>query len=61
MTEITKSESPDEFLKRNNLAGYDESVLESSQRPTIDLSSIEATNQPKENGSATPCKKCDNE
>jgi hypothetical protein len=59
LTNVTKSENPDEFLKRNNLPGYDESILDSKQNPKIDISQIPAINQPKEKGSAAPCNKCE--
>jgi hypothetical protein len=59
LTNPQKSESSDEFLKRNNIDGYDPTVVDSEQKPTIDTSQIPALNQPKEKGSAAPCKKCE--
>jgi len=51
-----KSESPDEFLRRNNLQGYDLGVTGEEKKVTIDKSRIAAIFQPRETGSE--CKDC---
>lgn len=56
--EPAKSESPDEFLKRNGIAGYDPELVNKPTRPTIDRSRIRAILQPKEDGSS--CEDCNN-
>jgi len=53
-----KSESPDDFLKRNNLQGYDVGVTGEEKKVTIEKSQIAAIFQPREAGSE--CKECKN-
>jgi hypothetical protein len=50
-----KSESPDEFLKENNIKGYDETLTEHQPKSTIAKDAIPSLRQPKE---ATDCKDC---
>jgi hypothetical protein len=56
-----KSESPDEFLKRNQLAGVDGALVPVDPvLPTIDKAKIQALVQPKESKEATTGPDCDN-
>lgn len=45
---IGKSESPDTFLKKNELAGVEPAVVPDPPKPSIDLNAISALQQPKE-------------
>ena len=50
-----KSESPDEFLKENNIKGYDEVLVNHPPKSSISKDAISSLLQPKEN---TECKDC---
>lgn len=50
-----KSESPDEFLKENNIKGYDEVLVNQPPKSNISKDAISSLLQPKEN---TECKDC---
>ena len=45
--EVPKSTAPDEFLKRNKLEGFDEAVVISEPKSSIDLTQIPSILQPK--------------
>ena len=53
-----RSESPDDFLKRSGLTGYDGELASKDSRPTIDRSQLGALYQPKENKTTEECKDC---
>lgn len=50
-----KSESPDEFLKENNIKGYDKVLVDQEPKSTISKDAIASLRQPKE---STDCKDC---
>lgn len=58
MAKATRSESPDDFLKRNNLDGYDRQLAYKDPAPTIDKGKIGALRQPKDTVSDDECKGC---
>lgn len=58
MAKAIRSESPDDFLKRSGLAGYDGEIAAKDSHPTIDKSRIDALYQPKETSTTEECKDC---
>lgn len=57
MSHPPRSESPDEFLKREGLKGYDGYMAPKDPGPTIDKSLIQALRQPKDD-TEKDCKDC---
>lgn len=53
-----RSESPDEFLKREGLTGYDGYMAPKDSGPTIDKALIRALRQPKDDTQKDDCKDC---
>lgn len=58
MAKAIKSESPDDFLKRSGLSGFDGELAAKDVLPTIDKSRIDALYQPKEISTTEECKDC---
>lgn len=58
MPKPIRSESPDDFLKRSGLSGYDGEIAAKDSLPTIDKSRITALNQPKDTSTTEECKDC---
>lgn len=59
MARPPRSESPDEFLKRNQLAGVDGGLVPIDPvLPTIDKAKIQALVQPKETTTGPDCDDC---
>lgn len=59
MARPPKSESPEEYLKRNQLAGVDGALVSVDPvLPTIDKAKIQALVQPKETKTDPDCDNC---
>jgi hypothetical protein len=58
MAKQPRSESPDDFLKRSGLAGYDGEIAAKDSLPAIDKARIAALYQPKDTSTTEECKDC---
>lgn len=58
MSSKVRSESPDDFLKRNNLDGYDRQLAYKTESPKLDKGKIGALRQLKDSVSDDKYKEC---
>ena len=58
MSRPPRSESPDDYLKRNGLDGFDRQLASKDVRPTLDKGKIGALRQPKDTVSDGECNDC---